>query len=90
MKLPRLRIRFRYERPEPVEERPIVSTRVEHDLAELNISPVMIEPSNAHRQIAVQNMSFYLAHRQAGFDEEEAYDIFTRYLEATLEQGPQR
>jgi hypothetical protein len=87
MRFPRLRFRLRYEPPAPVEERPIVSTRIEHDLSGLNITPAVIEPNAYVQALALDNAGLFIAYLRVGFDREEAFQLLQQQLDAVFHRG---
>jgi hypothetical protein len=91
VRFPRIRFRLRWERPETADgfesEARIVSTRIEHDLSELDISPAVIEPSAYVRALANDNAGLFIAYLRVGFDREEAFALLQQQLDGVMHRG---
>ena len=65
-----------------------VTTHIEHDLSELNITPAVIEPNAWCQSVALDNAGMFMAYLRVGFDRDQAFELLTIQLEAALYRGP--
>ena len=65
----------------------VVSTRVEVDLAELHITPALLEPSAYCRAVALNNAGLFQAYMSVGFYRTEAFQLLQQQLDAVMHQG---
>ncbi|WP_427130352.1 hypothetical protein [Pseudarthrobacter sp. S9] len=75
----------------PATPRTIV-THVEHDLAQLNVTPAVIEPSAFFTQMATHNaglyVGLYVAYLRTGaFTRKQSFEVFCMHLDASFHQG---
>lgn len=71
--------------PEPVSR--IISTRVEVDLADIDVTPAMIEPSAYLRKLALDNAGLFQAYMSVGFHRTEAFELLQQQLDAVMHRG---